>query len=81
MLLDVIIKCFGYYNGIALAKMTHVETPWMNARKGILPNEKSNNVISKEDIYEYFSKIKDKYDMVNILDIKKYSEDQFNCVI
>ena len=80
-ILDVIIKYFGYYNGKALEKMSHYETPWINARKGLLPSENSNNIISREDIKEYFEKVKNKYDMLNILDIKKYSDDQFKRVI
>ncbi len=80
-ILDVIIKYFGYYNGKALEKMTHYETPWINARKGLLPTENSNNIINKNDIEEYFEKVKNKYDMLNILDIKEYSDDQFKRVI
>lgn len=80
-LLDVIIKCFGYYNGKALEKMSHYETPWMNARNGLPVNENSNNVIEKDDIEEYFYRVKEKYDMLNILEIKKYSDDQFHRVI
>ena len=80
-ILDVIIKYFGYYNGKALEKMSHYETPWINARKGLLPTENSSNIINKEDIKDYFEKVKNKYDMLNILDIKKYSDDQFKRVI
>lgn len=80
-ILDAVIKYFGYYNGKALEKMSHFETPWINARKGLLPIENSNNIISKNDIKEYFEKVKNKYDMLNILDIKKYSDDQFKRVI
>ena len=79
-ILDVIIKYFGYYNGKALEKMSHYETPWINARKGLLPTENSNNIINKEDIKDYFEKVKNKYDMLNIIDIKKYSDDQFKRV-
>ena len=80
-ILDVIIKYFGYYNGKALEKMSHYETPWINAREGLLPTENSNNIINKLDIEEYFKKVREKYNMINILDIKKYSEDQFNKII
>ena len=76
--LDAVIKYFGYYNGKALEKMSHYETPWIKARQGLLPLENSNNIISKNDIEEYFIKVKNKYDMLNVLDIKKYSNDQFN---
>ncbi len=80
-ILDVIIKYFGYYNGKALEKMSHYETPWINARKGLLPTENSNNIIKKEDIKDYFEKVRNRYDMINILDIKRYSDDQFKRVI
>ena len=80
-ILDAVIKYFGYYNGKALEKMSHYETPWITARKGLLPTENSNNIINKEDIKEYFEKVKSKYDMLNVLDIKKYSDDQFKRVI
>lgn len=80
-LLDIIIKSFGYYSGKALEKMSHYETPWINARKGIPASENSNNVINKNDIEEYFIKVKDKYDMLNLLEIRKYSNDQFDKVI
>ena len=80
-ILDAVIKYFGYYNGKALEKMSHYEIPWINARKGLLSTENSNNIISKKDIEEYFKKVKMKYDMLNILDIKKYSNDQFKRVI
>lgn len=80
-LIDVVIKCFGYYNGKALEKMTHYETPWIKSRKGLRIDEKSNHIILKEDIEEYFTKVKEKYNMLNLLEIKKYSEELFNNVI
>ena len=61
--------------------MSHYETPWINARKGLLPTENSNNIIKKEDIKDYFEKVRNRYDMINILDIKRYSDDQFKRVI
>ena len=80
-LLDIIINSFGYYNGKALEKMTHYENPWIEARKGVPADKKSNNIIQKEDIGEYFLKIKEKYEMINLLEIKKYSRQQFDTVI
>lgn len=80
-ILNAVIKYFGYYNGKALEKMSHYETPWINARKGLLPMENSKNIINKEDIKVYFEKVKNKYDMLNVLDIKKYSDDQFKKII
>lgn len=80
-LLDVVIKCFGFYNGKALEKMTHYEQPWLEARRGKTIDEKSNNIISKESIAKYFSKIKEKYVMIDLFDIKNYSEKHFYKVI
>ncbi len=81
VILNAVVKYFGYYNGKALEKMSHYETPWINARKGLLLSENSNNIINKEDIKEYFEKVINKYDMLNILNIKKYSDDQFRRII
>lgn len=80
-LIDVIVRYFGYYNGKALEQMSHYETPWINARVGLTATENTNRIIDKEDISDYFEKVKEKYDMLNILDIKKYSEDQFDRVL
>lgn len=80
-LIDIIIKCFGYYNGKALAQMTHYETPWIKSRRGLPINEKSHRIILKEDMKEYFVKVKEKYNMLNLLEIKKYSEELFNNVV
>lgn len=80
-MLDIIVKCFGYYNGKALEKMTHYESPWINARKGLNEEENTNKLISKSDMEEYFAKIRAKYDMLNILEIQKYSKEHFDRVI
>lgn len=75
--LDVIIKCFGYYSGNALEKMTHFEIPWLNARKDLLPNESINKIIENEIIKEYFTSIKNTRYMANIFDIRRYSSEMF----
>lgn len=80
-LLDVIIKCFGFYNGKALEKMTHYERPWLDAIRGMMIDEKSNNIILKENIADYFEKIKEKYSMIDLTDIREYSEKHFYEVI
>ncbi|MEG1705273.1 MAG: DUF4065 domain-containing protein [Clostridia bacterium] len=77
LLLDVVIQSFGFYNAKALEKMTHIENPWINARKEIADEIPSNVVITKESIEEYFILVKNKYNMINISDIKDYSKKQF----
>lgn len=79
--LDAIIKFFGYYNGKALEEMSHFEEPWIEARVGLKPAENSNKIIKKEALKNYFEKVKVKYDMINIGDIRKYSEDQLKKVL
>jgi len=76
-ILDSIIANFGCYSGKVLERMTHEEAPWRLARKGLKPNENSNRIIKKDLLGDYFAKIKNKYDMLNISDIKNYSEEHF----
>ena len=53
-LVDAVIDAFGCYSGKTLEKMTHISTPWINARVGVGEDEASNNKISNEDIKKYF---------------------------
>lgn len=76
-ILDSIVANFGCYSGRVLEKMTHIEMPWREARKGLQENEGSNRVIKKESISGYFTEIKEKYNMLNYSDIKDYSVDLF----
>ncbi len=76
-ILDSIIMNFGCYSGKVLEKMTHIETPWREARIGLGDDEGSSRIIKKEAISEYFLGIKKKYDMLNYSDIKDYSVDLF----
>jgi len=77
-ILDSIIIYFGCYSGKVLEKMTHEEKPWRITRKGLDNSEKSNRIIIKELLEEYFNNIKSKYNMLNISDIKDYSREHFN---
>lgn len=77
-ILDAIIKNFGCYSGKVLEKMTHAELPWIEVRKGIPGNVGSTKLIPKALISNYFTHIKDKFDMINTVDIRDYSKDLFN---
>lgn len=77
VVIDNVIKSFGIYNGKDLEKMTHYEMPWIESRAGINTDEKGKKVISKEDIAEYFEKIKEEYAMFEATDIKEYSKKHF----
>jgi len=76
-LLNSIISYFGCYSGKILERMTHIERPWREARDGLHDKEISNVIIVKDSIKEYFTNIKNKYNMLNVSDIKDYSRELF----
>ncbi|MFZ4705407.1 MAG: Panacea domain-containing protein [Bacteroidales bacterium] len=53
-LIEEIIREFGHLSGMQLEAMTHSEAPWKDARRGIGPGEKCNNIISKESMRSFF---------------------------
>lgn len=77
-LLDHIVLYFGCYSGKVLENMTHSEEPWRSARRGLMDWESSDRIIEKEEIGSYFKRIKEKYKMLNLTDIKDYSKDLFS---
>lgn len=40
-----------------LIDLTHMESPWLNARQGLSTSERGNNIISLESIAEYYSSL------------------------
>ena len=78
--IDLVLESFGMYSGKALEKITHEETPWLDARMNCLPGEPSNEVISKEAIKEYFSEVARNYEMDNVDGIKKYINSRLQIV-
>lgn len=75
--LNEIIKAFGCYSGSLLREMTHLTTPWRNARKGLKDDEYSSRIIENKDISDYFKKVYEEYNMKNTKDILKYSNKLF----
>lgn len=53
--LEKIWHIYGEFTGAELEDLTHKEEPWQKARKGLSFSERSNNVISDIDIYNYYS--------------------------
>lgn len=76
-ILDSIINNFGRYSGKVLEEMTHKEKPWFITRKGLKDDESCNRIIRKELIADYFDKIKSKYNILSVSDIKDYSVGHF----
>ncbi len=52
--LDEIWDVFGKYTAKALENMTHVETPWIEARGALPPELASQTVISEETMRDYY---------------------------
>lgn len=52
--LFVVLQKYKNQNGDDLEKITHEQSPWLNARKNLLEIEPSSAPISSKDIYEYF---------------------------
>lgn len=78
VLLDSIIRHVCCYSGKTLESFTHVETPWV-ATRGTLPADASTDrIIPKPIIGEYFSSVKEKYQMLNPVSIKDYAQDMFS---
>jgi uncharacterized phage-associated protein len=55
--LDSILESYGHLTGTQLEQLTHKERPWMEARKGLQPDEPSTAVISNQVMQEYYSSL------------------------
>ena len=78
--LNAIISAFSCYSGTTLAKMTHSERPWQNARAGLLPEDRCVTEINPTDIHTYFRQIIEMYQIINPCDIKKYSTAMYKSI-
>lgn len=50
-----VLAVLGARTGSELSELTHSEKPWAEARKGLQPSERSNNLISIESIQSFYS--------------------------
>ena len=73
--LDHTVDCLGIFNGKVLMKMTHKESPWIEARAGIPEFAPSKNVISEKAIAQYFEEKDRKYDLKSPEGVKCYIRD------
>lgn len=79
-IIDAVISYLGCYSGKVLENMTHFEAPWKETRNGLAEEVASNRIIRKEIIGRYFKQVYEKFNMLNIADIKDYSDDLFEKV-
>ena len=52
-----VLDKYGRLNSMQLELLTHSEAPWINARKDIPPHRSCKNIISKEEMKEFYSNI------------------------
>ena len=75
--IDGIVDNFSSYSGKVLERFTHSEQPWIETRADLPVYAQSDRVIDKKLIADYFSAVKQKYDMLNPNDIENYSKKLF----
>ncbi|MDD2484723.1 MAG: DUF4065 domain-containing protein [Eubacteriales bacterium] len=78
VLLDSVAKHLCCYSGKTLESFTHVETPWIATRGNLPADASTDRVIPKQIIGEYFTSVKDKYQMLTPTNIKDYAQDMFS---
>lgn len=54
---DAVLRFYGDKNGFYLSELTHRERPWMDARKGLAPGEKSDQEITKAAMRDYYGSL------------------------
>ncbi|TGL61164.1 Panacea domain-containing protein [Leptospira sarikeiensis] len=54
---DAVLDAYGKLSGQQLSQLTHQETPWIKARKGLEPGERGARVISLGSMVEYYSAV------------------------
>lgn len=54
---DAVIDHYGDKDGAWLSALTHSEPPWVDARNGLAPGERSNHVISHASMAEYYESL------------------------
>lgn len=51
-----VMEAYGSASSKTLERMTHKDKPWIEARGNLSPEERCNNIISKESVKAYFAK-------------------------
>ncbi len=77
-LIDCVIKYFCCYSSKILEEFTCSEDPWINTCSNISSTKSLNKIIEKELIANFFTKVKEKYNMTTPKDIRLYAKDMFN---
>ena len=52
--IDAVLRFYGDKTGAWLGELTHRELPWLEARAGLAPGQRSDREITKEALAEYY---------------------------
>ena len=55
--IDLVLESYGDFTGQQISDLTHMESPWLNARKGVDPRERGEHVISLESMAEFYESL------------------------
>ena len=55
--IDKVIEALGDKSAKWLIDLTHIEEPWIEARKGLQPNDRGNHIISWDSMANYYSQL------------------------
>lgn len=55
--IDKVLKFYGPKDPQWLSGLTHMESPWRDARRGLDPEERGNRIITKEAMLDYYSSL------------------------
>lgn len=76
-IIDSVIKNLSGYSGKTLEAFTHLETPWLVTRGDLPILVNTDREINRQLISNYFTNVKQKYNMLNPSDISEYSKVMF----
>ena len=60
--IDIVFDYYKKFTPQQLSDITHSESPWRDARRGLLANERGNVQINHASMAEYYSSLKDDQD-------------------
>ena len=72
---DYVMNTFGIYSAWFLKDLTHLEEPWIMARKELSEDDASRNLMDEESISCYFTEINEKYDLKSPDGVEAYIND------
>jgi uncharacterized phage-associated protein len=61
---EAIVASYGDKSAWELSNLTHNEAPWVDARTGVPPMQRSSNVITLESMAEYYGSLTDDFDLI-----------------